>query len=69
MKIAGVDFNEDWVAKKSLEEFIKHESHHGLSVDQLKEVYALCLKKTKAQVLKRFEAVGKRDDMIKPGGK
>lgn len=42
-------FNEQFAASKSLEDFIKHEKHHGLTDDQFKEVYELCVKKCKSE--------------------
>jgi hypothetical protein len=38
-----VSFNADWAAKKSEAEFVKHESHHDLTDEQIKEAYKLCL--------------------------
>jgi hypothetical protein len=38
----GVTFNADWAAGLSEKEFIKHESHHGLTADQLKQAHSLC---------------------------
>jgi DNA-binding transcriptional regulator YhcF (GntR family) len=47
MKISidnAIHFNSEWVASKTLQEFIEHESHHGLSEKQLKDVYKKCVK-------------------------
>lgn len=41
MKIEHVNFNEDYWRDKTEDEFIAHESHHGLSKQKLKEVFAL----------------------------
>ena len=41
MNYEGVNFVEDSCKGKTEAEFIAHESHHGLSVAQLKEAYAL----------------------------
>ena len=41
MVFNGIWFNEAWAKTKTEAEFISHESHHPLSKDQLKEVYAL----------------------------
>lgn len=38
----GISFNDEWAASKKLEDFIKHELHHGLSRDQLKELHTIC---------------------------
>lgn len=38
----GILFNKEWVASKTFKEFSEHEKHHGLSVEKMKEVYALC---------------------------
>jgi hypothetical protein len=45
---AGVTFNADWAAGLSQKEFVKHESHHGLSNEQLIEAYNLCKTAVKA---------------------
>lgn len=39
-----INFNSEWVASQTLEEFQEHEKHHGLSKDQLKEVHNACKK-------------------------
>jgi hypothetical protein len=44
MKYEGIDFNSKWAASKTVEEFIEHEKHHGLSNAQLKEAHAYCVK-------------------------
>jgi membrane-bound lytic murein transglycosylase B len=40
MLFENVNFNESFWKTKTLEEFIEHESHHGLSEDQLREAFA-----------------------------
>lgn len=47
MVFEGIKFNDEWVKTKSEAEFIAHESHHGLSEKQLKEVYRLIVPKKK----------------------
>lgn len=47
MKYQHVDFNSKWAASKTVAEFVKHESHHGLSEEQLREVHAICVEKQK----------------------
>jgi hypothetical protein len=37
-----VNFNADWAAKQSLEDFQKHEAHVGLTKDQLAEAHKMC---------------------------
>lgn len=44
MKVEGVTFNGPWVASQSLQDFIKHEEHHGLTEKQLKDVHKKCVK-------------------------
>jgi hypothetical protein len=46
----AVGFNSEWVAGKSLKEFLKHEKHQRLTEDQLKQVHAMCVKKHKPGV-------------------
>jgi hypothetical protein len=41
MVYEGVSFNEKFWKGKKEADFIKHESHHGLSEEKLKEVFAL----------------------------
>lgn len=41
MRFEHVNFNEDYWKGKSEDAFLKGESHHGLSKDQLKEVFAI----------------------------
>jgi hypothetical protein len=41
----GVGFSKEWVAGKTFTEFCEHEKHHGLTKQQLKEVYNLCAQK------------------------
>lgn len=38
----GVTFNADWAAGLTEKEFVKHEAHHGLSAEQLKQAHNLC---------------------------
>lgn len=49
MKISGIGFNSEWVASQSFEDFVKHEKHHGLSKEQMREVHTLCVKKHKIE--------------------
>lgn len=42
MTYNNISFNAEWVKTKTLEEFITHEQHHGLTDKQLTEVYNLC---------------------------
>jgi hypothetical protein len=42
MNYEGISFNSEWVASQKQGDFVKHESHHGLSVEKLKEVHTLC---------------------------
>lgn len=37
-----ITINADWAAGLSENDFVKHEAHHGLSKDQLKEAHKLC---------------------------
>jgi hypothetical protein len=46
----GISFNAEWAASKSEKDFVKHESHHALTPDQLKEVHGLCKAAVKAPV-------------------
>lgn len=41
MHFEGIGFNKEWVASIPFDEFVKHESHHGLSREKMKEVYDL----------------------------
>lgn len=41
MKIEHVTFNDEFWLNKTEDEFIAHESHHGLSKAKLKEVFEL----------------------------
>lgn len=52
MKIDNVDFNEKFWKGKSKDEFIAHESHHGLSEKQLEEAFDLLNPKPKWEVEK-----------------
>jgi hypothetical protein len=38
----GITFNASWAAGLKEAEFVKHESHHGLTAEQLKEAHSLC---------------------------
>ncbi len=38
----GISFNKEWVASKTLREFMIHEKHHLLSEGDMHEVYNLC---------------------------
>lgn len=44
-----IDFNEDWVKTKTLPDFIAHEKHHGLSDEQMKEVFELIVPKVEIE--------------------
>lgn len=39
-----INFNSEWVAAQTQEAFLEHESHHGLTDKQLKEIHAACKK-------------------------
>lgn len=52
MKIENVNFNEDFWRDKTEDEFIAHESHHGLSKAKLKEVFELMHPKMQRPVAK-----------------
>jgi hypothetical protein len=43
-----VAFDADWAAGISEKLFVKHEAHHGLTADQLKEAHSLCKAAVKA---------------------
>lgn len=43
-----VNFNSSWVISQTLEQFIEHEKHHGLSDKKMKEIYDFCKKKGKS---------------------
>jgi hypothetical protein len=45
-----ITFNADWAATKTEKEFVDHESHHGLTLAQLKEAHKLCKEAVKAPV-------------------
>lgn len=42
-----IKFNLDWVASKTLREFMEHERHHGLTDKQYKDIHAACCKLAK----------------------
>jgi len=44
----GVTFNADWAVTKTQKQFVDHESHTGLTADQLKEAHNLCKAAVKA---------------------
>lgn len=44
----GVTFNAEWAASLTQAEFVKHESHHGLTEEQLKEAHKLCKEAVRA---------------------
>jgi len=46
----GIWFNAEWAKTKTEAEFVKHEGHHGLTVEQLKEVYAMLVPAKKEKV-------------------
>ncbi len=48
MNFNGVNFNEKFWADKTEAEFVKHEAHHGLTAEQLKEAFALMQPKKKS---------------------
>jgi len=47
MVFNGVNFNTEYWKTKTEAEFVKHESHHGLSETQLKEAYKLMVPEVK----------------------
>ena len=51
MKFQGISFTEAHWKTKTEAEFIAHESHHGLTVDQLKEAYSLMIPKPLKKVV------------------
>jgi hypothetical protein len=38
-----IDFNGEWASTKTVEAFIAHEKHHGLSERELRDIHALIL--------------------------
>ena len=61
MTFNGVTFNHLYWVGKSLQEFIKHESHHGLTMQQLEEAFYLINPGAQVKVPK-----GKGDERGKP---
>lgn len=43
-----VSFNAEWAARQKKADFIRHESHHGLSKAQLREAHDLCVEAMKS---------------------
>ncbi len=39
MNYNGISFNHLFWVGKTLQEFVKHESHHGLTINQLEEAF------------------------------
>lgn len=40
----GINFTEAYWKNKTLHDFLKHEKHHGLTEEQLKEAFELMVK-------------------------
>jgi hypothetical protein len=51
---------------KTIEEFVKHESHVGLSEKKLKEIYRLLNPKKKEQAAKPASSLTNGNDTISP---
>jgi len=43
VKFNHIDFNGEWASTKTVEAFIEHEKHHGLSEQELRDIHALIL--------------------------
>jgi len=56
MTFERVTFNAAYWKDKKEHEFIKHESHHGLSVEQLKEAFAVIKGNTATPEKKKDDA-------------
>jgi hypothetical protein len=41
VKYNHIDFNGEWASTKTVEAFIDHEKHHGLTEQELREIHAL----------------------------
>lgn len=66
MNFNGVNFNKEWAKTKTEAEFVAHESHHGLSEEQLKEAYGLMLPKEKTSLVSiKVDALEKESEKIK----
>lgn len=64
MTYNGVTFNHLFWVGKSLRDFVKHESHHGLTIEQLEEVFFIINPGAKANVNgndKSGSSKGKKD--------
>lgn len=46
MTFEGITFNEDFWKTKTEAQFIAHEGHHGLSIEQLQEAFSLIVPKS-----------------------
>lgn len=57
MTFENVTFNAEYWRDKKEHDFVKHESHHGLSVEQLKEAFKIIKGNTPQQ-----EPEKKKDD-------
>jgi hypothetical protein len=43
VKFNHIDFNGEWASTITVEAFIEHEKHHGLSEKELRDIHALIL--------------------------
>lgn len=50
MTFHGVTFNHLYWTGKTLQDFIKHEGHHGLTINQLEEVFFIINPRAKAKL-------------------
>lgn len=56
MTFENVTFNAEYWRDKKEHDFIKHESHHGLSVEQLKEAFSIIKGNTATPEKKKDDA-------------
>ena len=56
MTFENVTFNSEYLKDKKEHDFIKHERHHGLSVEQLKEAFAVIKGNTATPEKKKEDA-------------
>ena len=66
MKYNGINFNEIYWRDKSEEYFISQEAHHGLTLKQMKEVFALMNPYKKSEKVQKIAVEKSATDVSEP---
>lgn len=57
----AINVNTAWAASITVEDFIAHESHHGISEERLREIHKVCVQREKPSKPAKVKAAPAED--------